>query len=84
MIKAAAIKYPNGNIYTGKYHGKCFEAAHDAGEDIDRGQVKQGFITDKGDFLDRRHAAMEAMACNQIATLCYSKTELFSEDLVRL
>ena len=81
MIKAAAIKYPSGNIYTGKYHGKCFEVAHDAGEDIDRGQVIQGFVTEKDEFLDRIQAAMEAINCNQVKEFHSPYLGLMSEDL---
>lgn len=82
MIKSAAIKYPNGNIYTGKYHGKCFEAAHDAGEDIDRGQIEQGFVTEAGEFLNRFQAALEAIEHDQVKEWHCPHLGLMSEDLV--
>ncbi len=81
MIKCAAIKYPSGNIYTGKYHGKCFEAAHEAGEDNDRGQVVQGFLTDKDEFMNRKRALVEAMECDQVEELHSAYLGLMSEDL---
>lgn len=79
MIKKAAIFY-KWKIYTWKRHSDCIKAAHQATKDKPIIGI-QGFITDTGKFLNRTQAAQEALACKQIQTLKYSKTELFSEDL---
>lgn len=81
MIKSAAIRYPNGNIYTGKYHGKCFEAAAEAGEEKDGGRVEQGFVTQTGEYLDRFQAALEAIEHDQVKEFHCPHLGLMSEDL---
>ena len=71
IIKAAIIK--DGVIYTGKRHHNILFAA--------KGALKcgeQGFITDKGEFVNREKAAQIAYECGQIPN---PKSELFSEDL---
>ena len=80
-IKSAAIRYPNGNIYTGKYHGKCFEAAAEAGEVKDGGRVDQGFMTENGIFVDRQEARKIAIKAFQCRTETIDKKILYSEDL---
>jgi len=84
MIKSAANRYPNGNIYTGPYHGKCFEAAHEAGEEKDHGQVEQGFVTETGEFLNRFQAAMEAIEHDQVKEWHCPRLGLMSEDLKKI
>ncbi len=81
MIKSAAIRYPNGNIYLGKYHGKCFEEAAKAGEEKDGGRVEQGFVDGLGNFLDRKTAMVEAMLFDQVVYSHCPHLGLMSEDL---
>lgn len=52
-------------------------------DDIDKSRTEQGFLTDKGEFLDRQKAFWHAMACSQIP-MTYTNAlylELYSEDL---
>ena len=46
---------------------------------IDYEQGKQGFLTDKGEFLNRVEAKKHAQACGQIIDTEFN--ELYSEDL---
>lgn len=79
MIICAAIKREN-LICVGKNHAEIIQnyfAVHQ--QKI--GGV-QGFIDDKGNFLDRKAARIEALNCNQIIdTETFHKEDLFSEDL---
>lgn len=52
----AAVKTPNGKIYTGRNHGEAFNAATDAGEKNEDIYPKgeQGFVNKNGDFLTRK------------------------------
>jgi len=73
MIEKAAI-LKDGTIYTGKRHGDIFPQ-------MPLGFLRcgeQGFITDKGKFVNRSQAAQIAYECGQITK---PKAELFSEDL---
>lgn len=88
MIKSAAIRYPNGHIYTGKYHGKCFQAAHEAGEPTEGElyqqtgkRIEQGFVTETGEFLNRFVAALEAIEYDQVKQFHSPYLGLMSEDL---
>lgn len=76
MIKEAAIRDKrDGTVFTGKRHGDIFAKARPPGS-LKYGE--QGFITDKGKFVDREEAARIAFECGQISE---KKKELFSEDL---
>lgn len=44
-------------------------------------KTTQGFLTSTGRFVDRKGAAIIALASGQIKRLNYSETELYSEDL---
>jgi hypothetical protein len=76
MIVAAAIRAKNGCVWLGKRH--CHILADAAGS---LKGCPQGFINDRGCFLDREEAAQEALACGQIKQLRYNSTKLYSEDL---
>lgn len=76
-IKQAAIVFQNGKMYVGKRHSDCFLAAFEAGEPSPRYEI-QGFVTDDGEFVNRRDAAVIAFAAGQITE---ATTRLFSEDL---
>jgi hypothetical protein len=83
VISAAAIRL-DGRVYTGRRHADIFHANAVLRNGVIVSSIaggEQGFVTDKGLFLDRELAAKHALECGQIRRLKYSKTELFSEDL---
>src|ERR1035437_1031479 len=45
------------------------------------GDYSQGFLTSKNRFVNRKEAAIIAIACGQIDKLEYSDDTLYSEDL---
>lgn len=75
MIKEAAI-LKNGIIYTGKRHNIILCDKSRPFQFLQNGE--QGFITDKGEFLNREDAAKHAFQCGQIKV---EKKRLLSEDL---
>lgn len=84
MIQCSAIiirgEYPI--LIAGKRHCDCLDTARKLG--IDRLEISsaiQGFLTTRLAFLPREMAAQDALKCDQIKELKYSKTELYSEDL---
>jgi len=79
MIKEAAIRLRTGTIVTGKRHHTIFAMAKTMG--IPRHIFKkgtQGFVDEKGNFLNQKEAGVHAYGCGQIKepTDC-----LVSEDL---
>jgi hypothetical protein len=83
MITEAAIRL-DGRVFTGRRHADIFHANAVSRNGVIVSSIaggEQGFVTDKGLFLDRKLAAKHALECGQIKALRYSKTELFSEDL---
>lgn len=50
QIKAAAVRAPNGRVFTGPTHGHALSAAEDAGFSLDT-EFEQGWKTDRRDFL---------------------------------
>jgi hypothetical protein len=76
MIIAAAIK-KDDKIYTDKRH---YLIIWNNAKISFKNEI-QGFVNDKGEFLDREQAAKEALECGQIKELKYNSKELFSEDL---
>lgn len=78
MIMHAAIK-KNNIVYIGYRHNRCFRTMAECG--VDKLDAIQGFINDKGEFLDRYEAAKEAIACGQIEKLKWPGEKLYSEDL---
>lgn len=80
MITKSAIRI-DGKIFTGTSHR---EIIYDI---VTKKKAKlpldgeQGFMNDRGKFLSREDAAIEALACGQITELKYCTTRLFSEDL---
>lgn len=83
-ITLAAIEY-GGVIYTGKRH-------HLIIKDMVNSQVpggakrfhNQGFVTNEGEYLNRKEAARIALLAGQIEKLSYSEDELFSEEVIPL
>jgi len=76
MIKAAAILL-DGVLHTGKRHHLIIADIVAAGGSK---PVKgtQGFVTDKGEFVNRVEAVKIAFECGQIKKI---KPRLYSEDL---
>jgi hypothetical protein len=75
ITEAALLK--DGAIYTGKRHCDCIRKVVEATGIKPAGGV-QGFVTDTGEFLDRKQAQKHALECGQ---LLKPKRILFSEDL---
>ena len=84
MIVSAAIRF-NNKIYVGKSHysitqeiRKEFPNAHFEHPD------NQGFVNERGEFLRRASAMMEALKCKQVEKgKTFNTRELFSEDLIK-
>jgi hypothetical protein len=90
MIVAAAIKFGDVIAFVpapGRHHNVLhgLHASHGKrtrGYDVET----QGFLTDKGEFLDRLAAMAHVRECGQkmqrrVGPGCYAGDELFSEDL---
>lgn len=98
MITHVAIKDANGKVWSlptpPNRHGhiyldrkaKLSHLSPDERRELLHNEV-QGFLNDKGEFLDRRRAYIEALKCNQIRPMCgvdpkhAAPRELFSEDI---
>lgn len=87
MILASAIQFhidKTDEIVTlcGLRHGDIFKQLKSLGFKPGCGYqcLSQGFITDKGKYLDRVDALRYAVECKQIRDV-KDKSELFSEDL---
>ncbi len=88
MIKLAAIKLENGTVLTGLRHDRIFRKAKEDG--LNRLEVirgEQGFVDDKGNFLNRQDAAKHALECKQVeigkavVRHEFNGRDLYSEDL---
>jgi len=82
MIHAAAIRH-NGMIYTKPQparHVDVYVMMQMEGLNVKFDGVEKGFITDKGEFLDRRRAGAHALMCGQVEKL-HVGDELYSEEL---
>lgn len=77
MIKHAAIKKDH-IVYVGYRHDRIFRTLAECG--VDKIGAVQGFVNDKGEFLDRIDAANEALEEGQIKELKWPP-RLYSEDL---
>ena len=87
MILASAIKFHIDKtnedvVLCGLRHSDIFKQLKSLGFEPREGykEISQGFITDKGKYLDRVDALSYALKYRQI-TDSKGKTELFSEDL---
>lgn len=76
-IVSAAI-YHLGVVRTGKNHGECMRQLP---RDRKKPYDVQGFLTSRGDFVDRREAFGIAMAAGQLSNGYSRWGKLFSEDL---
>lgn len=84
MIHAAAIRH-NGVIYTKSKparHIDVFVMMTQEGNKVNFDKVEKGFLTDKGEFLDRRRAGAHALMCGQVERL-HVGDELYSEEIWR-
>lgn len=80
LIDCAAIKMPDGRVWTGKRHHHCFATVIQA---LGWGSTKnaiQGFVAMSGRFLTREEAYELAVETGQIKKFVHAG-ELFSEDL---
>ena len=80
MITQAAI-LQDGVIYTGKRHADVIHdmiVIHEVGYDF---KSIQGFVTDKGEFLDRFDAKKHFIDAGQISVNPPLRDLLYSEDL---
>ena len=89
MIVAAAIKTQDGKLFVGKRHNNCITNAFNilmaletTGDNAKNIIVnsKQGFLTDKGEFLTREEAYKHAQEAKQTNLMRVSHV-LTSEDL---
>ena len=95
MIICAAIKLKcihseqedDELIVCGLRHGNCLEVINEFKTKVGFSHQTQGFIDDKGNFLNRYEAYLHACQCGQLSktTRLYKEekgeTELYSEDL---
>lgn len=95
MIICAAIKLTDMHpeqrndelIICGLRHGNCLEVINEFKTKVGFSHQTQGFIDDKGNFLNRCEAYVHACQCGQLSatTRQYKEekgeTELYSEDL---
>jgi hypothetical protein len=74
MIVSSALKLPSGDIIVGLRHGDCYWMMKHLGYSIKESQQGiQGFITEKGIFMDREEAYYEALKYNQCKLQTYDK-----------
>jgi len=64
-------------IYCGHRHNNILWQ----GQHVSRNPYHQGFLTNKGQYVNREDAARIAIESGQIKELQFSSIELFSEDL---
>lgn len=78
MIKAAAIRYPQGDILTARRHHLIIAKAASYG--VSSVGAEQGFVTTTGKFVDRKQAMEIAKRMGQMPK-DHKNPELYSEDL---
>jgi hypothetical protein len=88
-IAYAAIRTPDGKVFTGFCHYEAALKATEEGaitlDDFDEGNCKEGFVTTSGKFLDRRQALILAKKANKnLSSYVHDENDeyLASEDLV--
>lgn len=80
IIKAAIKRISDGKVWAGHRHLDCFEGVFI--EEGDLTGLIRGFVTDTGEFLDRKEAFKHAVICNQIEDPKDGKERaLISDDL---
>lgn len=95
MLVCAAIKLVNlqdndklnDSIICGLRHGDCFETLGNFNVKVGLSHIIEGFIDNKGNFLNRKEAFLKAVDCGQLSQTTFEykvsngENELFSEDL---
>lgn len=82
IIKHAAVKAVGGFICIGKCHADCFFQGRNMGLEMSKRSSAQGFITNKGRFVNREQAAKIAKRARQIIKTGKRKViYLLSEDI---
>lgn len=81
LIDCAAIRAPDGRVWTGKRHNHCIKTIIQAtGVKRIGGDYEQGFVTMSNRFVNREEAYNITKESKQV-TKFHVKGELFSEDL---
>ena len=81
MIVKSAVKH-EGQVFTGRRHSDCIKTACDATGLPIGPQSIQGFVTDKGIFMNRRQAYEHALVCGQLKSKGTALSYImYSEDL---
>lgn len=80
LIDCAAIKMPDGRVWTGKRHHHCIHTIFQATGQKAVGGI-QGFVTMAGRFVDREEAMKIAIEAGQVKHAPPFEATLFSEDL---
>lgn len=80
LIKHAAVKAIDGQIFIGKQHADCFHKAHNIKYKMSKKAEDQGFMTSEGRYVGRAEAHEIALNAGQI-DCGLSGYILFSEDL---
>jgi hypothetical protein len=78
-IRAAAI-LQEGTLWEGARHCDIIASIVAAGT-VRRVKGEQGFVTNKGEFLDRKAAAQLALSNGQLTDKEFNRARLFSEEL---
>lgn len=84
-ILHAAVKTVTGYVVIGRCHADCFFSGANIGLSMSKKSCDQGFITNKGRYVDRKLAACIAKKANQLVDTKDVKikniTHLASEDI---
>jgi len=78
-IKSAAVQDENGKLFLGSSHMAAYQAAGRPERDIMK--FKEGFVTNSGEFLDRKKAFDRAVTHDQLKTKFPKTGSLNSENL---
>lgn len=78
VIKHAAVRSIHSWIFIGKCHADCFYKMKHTGVEASKKSYDQGFVTNKGRYVDRADAAKIAFEAGQIET---EESYLISEML---
>ena len=86
MIKESAIqRKSDGRVWTGKRHGDVIRKIMEEGnvKTVTHADFIQGFVTNEGQFVDRKEAFKIALSCNQLLNKSdpWAAPTLMSEDL---
>jgi hypothetical protein len=83
-IRHAAVKAANGFLSIGKCHADCFYQLRNIGLKASFKSSAQGFVTNKGRYVNRKKAALIARKAKQILKRHGKRsypTSLLSEDI---